>query len=74
MVSTLFSRWVHGRREVVESVPAWFATRNHIARLSAPPKHQMVDPALAARLLGVDADALLAGRSAGPTTVHSFSR
>lgn len=51
---------------VIEPVPAWFPTRNHIARLSAPPKHQLVDPALAARLLGVDADALLAGRAAGP--------
>lgn len=31
-----------------------------------PPKHQLADPSLAARLLGVDADTLLSGASAGP--------
>lgn len=51
---------------IVEPVPAWLPTRNQIARLAAPPKHQLVDPALAARLLGVGVDALLEGRSAGP--------
>ncbi|MDX6590020.1 MAG: uncharacterized protein QOI84_1294, partial [Solirubrobacterales bacterium] len=30
------------------------------------PKHHLADPALAARLLGVDAEALLHGRPAGP--------
>lgn len=53
---------------IVEPVPAWLPTRNRIARLAAPPKHQLVDPALAARLLGVGADALLEGRSVGPPT------
>ncbi|HEY5296250.1 MAG TPA: DUF4143 domain-containing protein [Gaiellaceae bacterium] len=51
---------------LVEPVLAWFPSRNHISRLSAPPKHQLVDPALAARLLGIDADALLSGRQIGP--------
>ena len=51
---------------VVEPVPAWLPTRNHISRLGAPPKHQLADPALAARLLGVGVDALLDGRDAGP--------
>lgn len=51
---------------VVEPVPAWLPSRSHIRRLSAPPKHQLADPALAARLLGVGVDALLAGRPAGP--------
>ncbi|MGH3050677.1 MAG: ATP-binding protein, partial [Gaiellaceae bacterium] len=51
---------------LVEPVLAWLPTRNRIARLSAPPKHQLADPALAARLLGVDADALLSGRPVGP--------
>jgi predicted AAA+ superfamily ATPase len=51
---------------LIEPVPAWLPSRNYIARLSAPPKHQLVDPALAARLLGVDADALLSGRQVGP--------
>lgn len=51
---------------IVEPVPAWLPTRNRISRLSAPPKHQLADPALAARLLGVDARALLEGAPLGP--------
>jgi predicted AAA+ superfamily ATPase len=51
---------------IVDSVPAWTPTRNRIRRLSSPPKHQLADPALAARLLGLDADALLTGGDAGP--------
>ena len=52
---------------IVEPVPAWLPTRNRLARLGGLPKHQLVDPALAARLLGVGAAALLEGRSAGPS-------
>jgi hypothetical protein len=33
-----------------------------MARLTAPPKHHLADPALAARLLGVGAEALLDAR------------
>lgn len=51
---------------ILDPVDAWLPTRNRVARLSSPPKHQLVDPALAARLLGVDADALLAGATPGP--------
>jgi len=51
---------------LIEPVPAWLPSRSHISRLSSPPKHQLVDPALAARLLGIDAGALLAGRDIGP--------
>lgn len=51
---------------ILDSVPAWSPTRSHIRRLAQPPKHQLVDPALAARLLGVDADALLRGDEPGP--------
>lgn len=51
---------------IVDAVPAWAPTRNHIRRLTLPPKHQLADPALAARLLGTDAGALLAGQDAGP--------
>lgn len=50
----------------LDPVPAWLPTYSHLRRLAAPPKHQLVDPALAARLLGVDADALLGGRDVGP--------
>lgn len=51
---------------ILDPVPAWQPTRAHLAELSQPPKHHLVDPALAARLLGVDATALIAGRAAGP--------
>jgi predicted AAA+ superfamily ATPase len=54
---------------IVDPVPAWVPTRNHLRRLSSPPKHQLVDPALAARLLGVGVGALLHEEEAsvGPT-------
>lgn len=51
---------------ILDQVPAWIPSRSHLRRLSSPPKHQLADPALAGRLLGVDADALLAGRAVGP--------
>lgn len=51
---------------IVDPVPAWQPSLNHLRRLGAAPKHQLVDPALAARLLGVGAEALLDGRAAGP--------
>jgi len=51
---------------LLEPVPAWLPTRSQLSRLTAPPKHQLVDPALAARLIGVDAAALLSGQPVGP--------
>ncbi len=51
---------------ILEPVPAWLPTRNHLRRLASGPKHQLTDPALAARLLGADADALLTGDTLGP--------
>jgi uncharacterized protein len=52
---------------ILDPVPAWLPTRNRLSRLSSPPKHHLADPALAARLLGVDAAALLQARPAGPS-------
>lgn len=46
---------------LLDSVPGWLPARNAFARLAQTPKHHLADPALAARLLGVDADALLSG-------------
>jgi predicted AAA+ superfamily ATPase len=46
---------------VLEPLNAWAPTFNHLNRLSAAPKHQLADPALAARLLGMNAAALLRG-------------
>ncbi len=51
---------------IVEPVPAWLPTPNRIHRLGSPPKHQLADPALAARLLGIGVDGLLAGRNVEP--------
>lgn len=46
---------------VVDQVPGWLPSRNHLARLTQAPKHHLADPALAARLLGIDEHALLTG-------------
>jgi hypothetical protein len=51
---------------IIDPVPAWQPVRNPISRLTAPPKHHLADPALAARLLGADVDALLDARPMGP--------
>lgn len=51
---------------IVDPIPAWMPTFNHIARMAAPAKHHLADPALAARLLGADADALVTPRPLGP--------
>ncbi|HOX26890.1 MAG TPA: DUF4143 domain-containing protein [Candidatus Krumholzibacteria bacterium] len=51
---------------IVDPVPAWLPSRNHLNRLAQPPKHHLVDPALAVRMLGLDADALLSGAEPGP--------
>jgi predicted AAA+ superfamily ATPase len=51
---------------VLDRLDAWLPTSNMISRLSAPPKHHLVDPALAARLLGATEGTLLEGREPGP--------
>ena len=51
---------------ILDPIPAWAPTRNHLRRLAQPPKHHLADPALAVRLLGMDAGALLEGVEAGP--------
>lgn len=51
---------------IVDPIGAWTPTRNHLAKLNGAPKHHLADPALAARLLGVGVDGLLAGEPGGP--------
>lgn len=51
---------------ILDPVPAWLPVTHRFAELSSMPRHQLADPALAARLLRADAATLLAGRSAGP--------
>lgn len=55
---------------IADPVPAWQPTSNRIGRLAKPPKHQLADPALAARLLGLDIEPLLSGDS-GPIRIAS---
>jgi hypothetical protein len=50
----------------LDPVEPWLPTRNHLKRLAVPFKHHLADPALAARLLGAEADTLLKARPAGP--------
>ena len=47
---------------IVDPVPAWLPSRNRLSRLTQPPKHHLADPALAARILGLDESALLSGQ------------
>lgn len=47
---------------IIDPQPAWLPTRNPLTRLGQAPKHHLADPALAARLLGVDASALIDSR------------
>lgn len=54
---------------LLDPVPGWSPSRSPIARLQQAPKHQLADPALAARLLGLSASTLAAARGshlAGP--------
>jgi uncharacterized protein len=49
------------RLYVLDPLPGWKPTRNHIARLTEPSKHHLADPALATTLLGLTGQQLLAG-------------
>lgn len=51
---------------VLDPVEAWLPAFSPLKRLTRSPKHHLVDPALAARLVGVEADGLLRGE--GPVT------
>ncbi len=64
--TTLVWRDVLERLYVLDPVPAWSTTRNEFSRLTGAPKHQLADPALAARLLHLGRDALLRGSTAEP--------
>ncbi len=64
--TTIAYRRVLEQLWIVDPVPAWLPTFNHVARIAAPAKHHLADPALAARLLGTDVAALLTPRPIGP--------
>lgn len=44
---------------LLDPVPSFTGSRNRLHELGRAPKHQLVDPALAARLIGVDTESLL---------------
>lgn len=64
--TTIAYRHVLEQLWILDPVEAWLPTRNHLARLAAPAKHYLADPALAARLLGADVGALLDAVPVGP--------
>jgi uncharacterized protein len=51
---------------LLDPISGWSTSRSTFTQLSAAPKHNLADPALAARLLGVDVDALLSGSADHP--------
>lgn len=51
---------------IAEPVPAWLPVNRPLSRLTAASKHQIADPALAARLLNATASGLLSGQPLGP--------
>jgi hypothetical protein len=65
--TTLPYREILERLWIVDPVPPWLPSRNLLSRLGQPPKHHLADPALAARILGLDANSLLRGAEASPT-------
>lgn len=49
---------------ILDPLPAWIPAFNPLKRLKTSPKHHLVDPALAARLVGVGKSGLLRGDGA----------
>lgn len=50
---------------ILDPLPAWFPTRNHLRSLTGAAKHHLADPALAVRLLNSSTDRLLGGDDPG---------
>lgn len=59
--ATLAALWI------IDDLAAWTPSLNHLRRLGDAPKHHLVDPALAARLVGASADSLLSLTPTGPS-------
>lgn len=51
---------------LIDPLPGWLPSGSHLKRLTAPPKHQLADPALAARLVGATRESLLSGAPVTP--------
>lgn len=52
---------------LLDPLPAWSPSLNHMKRLGSAPKHHLADPALACRLLGIGTESLLGGEDPSPT-------
>lgn len=63
--SSLAYRDALARLWLLDEIPAWLPTNNRLAGLGQASKHQLADPALSARLLGVDARSLLGDPAVG---------
>ena len=59
---------------VLEPVPGWLPSENEFSRSTGMDKHQMCDPALAARLLGLSAAGLLGVGRPSMTTLQGVPR
>lgn len=59
-------REVLSRLWILDPVPGWLPSRNQLQRLTQVEKHQLADPGLSARLLGVGVGALLDGSATSP--------
>ncbi|MDR2974269.1 MAG: DUF4143 domain-containing protein [Propionibacteriaceae bacterium] len=57
------------RMWILDPIPAWAPSLANLAALGQSPKHHLVDPALAARLVGASIDSLIDGD--GPATTHN---
>ncbi len=58
-ITTSNYRDVLERLWLIDSLPAWIPSKNIFTRLAAAPKHFLADPALAARILGIDETAFV---------------
>lgn len=63
--TTIAYRSVLSQLWLLDPVPGWRPIDNALSRLAQAPKHHLADPALAARLLSLDADALLTASTGG---------
>ncbi len=52
---------------ILDPIDAWIPTSNYLGRLGSTPKHHLVDPALAVRLVGCTRGHLLRGGDGSPT-------
>lgn len=66
--TTITYREVLEQLYLLDPIPAWHPTRSFLNRLAMSPKHHLADPALAVRLLGLEARSLLRGE--GPAGQH----